>query len=147
MGLLLDKSRVDQISSSTAAVNENPPTGIEFCLDLFYILGGLAEKMFQLIGHALEEDWAIWRGGPGTIVVFNVDNNVESCGVLPRVKLKFIGLDSSWHSYNSRSRISLCGASLLVGSWHIGNIFGKVQAGAQQKGRVESTNAIIELDD
>ena len=33
------------------------------------------------------------------------------------------------------------------GSWHAGNIFGKVQAGAQQKGRVEGTNAIIERDD
>jgi hypothetical protein len=75
---LLDKSCVDQIFSSTAAVNENPPTGIEFCLDLFYILEGLAEKMFQLIGHALEKDWANWRGGPGTIIVFNVDNYVES---------------------------------------------------------------------
>jgi hypothetical protein len=126
--LLLNKSCVDQRFSSTVAVNENPPTGIEFGLDLLYILGGLAEKMFQLIGHALEEDWAIWRGRPGTVIVLNVDNNVESCGVLPRVKLKFIG--SSWHSYNSRSRITFCGASLLVGSWHIGNIFGKVQAGA-----------------
>src|SRR5271167_2949917 len=101
--LLLNKSCVGQIVSSTAAVNDNPPTGIEFCLDLFYILKRFAEKMFQLIGHALEKNWAIWRGGPGTVIVLNVDNNVQSCGVSPRVKLKLIGLDSPLHG----SRCSL----------------------------------------
>jgi hypothetical protein len=30
--------------------------------------------------------------------VLNVDNDVESCGVSPRVKLKLIGLDSSLHA-------------------------------------------------
>jgi hypothetical protein len=96
-GLLLNKSCVDQRFSSTAAVNENPPTGTKLRLDLLHILEGLAEKMFQLIGHALEKDWAIWRGRPGAVIVLNVDNHVESCGVSPRVKLKFIGLDSSLH--------------------------------------------------
>jgi hypothetical protein len=36
--------------SRTAAVNENPPTGIELSLYLLYILEGFAEKMLQLIG-------------------------------------------------------------------------------------------------
>jgi hypothetical protein len=58
-GLLLNKSCVGQFFSRTAAVNENPPTGIKLRLDLLHILEGLAEKMFQLIGHALEKDWAI----------------------------------------------------------------------------------------
>jgi hypothetical protein len=94
---LLNKSRFDQILSSTAAVNENPPTGMKLSLYLFYVLAGLVEKLFQLRGHAIEKDWANGRGSPRTVIVLNVDNDVESCGVSPRVKLKLIGLDSSLH--------------------------------------------------
>ena len=95
--LLLSKSCVDQKSSSTVAVNENPATGIKLSLYLFYVLAGLAEETFQLRGHAVEKDWANGRGSPRTVIVLNVDNDVESCGVLPGVKLKLVGLDSSLH--------------------------------------------------
>ena len=96
--LLLNKSRVDQMFSSTAAVNEDPPTGIKRNLDLSYILDGLAKKMFQLIGHALKKDWAIRRGGPGAIIVLDVDGDMEPCGgVLPWFKLKLIGFNSVLH--------------------------------------------------
>lgn len=96
-GLLFNESCVDQTLSSTSAVNKNPPTGIQLILDLPYILDGLAEKMLQLIGHAIEKDWAIRRGGPGAVVVLNIDSNVESCGIFPWFKLKLVRLDSSLH--------------------------------------------------
>ena len=43
--LLLNKPGVDQMFSSTVAINEDPPTGIKLNLDLPYILDGLAEKI------------------------------------------------------------------------------------------------------
>jgi acetylornithine deacetylase/succinyl-diaminopimelate desuccinylase-like protein len=67
-------------------------------VDLSYILDGLAKKMFQLIGHALKKDWAIRRGGPGAIIVLDVDGDMEPCGgVLPWFKLKLIGFNSVLH--------------------------------------------------
>jgi hypothetical protein len=96
-GLLLNKSCVDQILSSTATVNENPPACIKLSLYLFYVLARLAEKLFELRGDAVEKDWANGRGRPRTVIVLDVHNDVESCGVLPRVELKLIGLDSSLH--------------------------------------------------
>ncbi len=50
--------------SSTAAFQENPATGIELSLNLFYPLDGLAENMLQLIGHALIGGRAVRRQGP-----------------------------------------------------------------------------------
>jgi hypothetical protein len=95
--LLLNKSSVGQILSSTAAVNENPSTGIELSLYLLYIFERLAEKMFKLISHTLEKDWTIGCRGPRTVIVLNVDGDVESGGVLPWVELKLIRLDSAFH--------------------------------------------------
>jgi hypothetical protein len=106
--LLLNKSSVDQKFSIAAAVDENPPTGIKFNLDLSYILDGLAEKLLQLRGHTLEQDGADGRGGPRSVVVLNVDNDVESCGVSPRVKLKLVGLNSSFHDKQPTTPESSC---------------------------------------
>src|ERR1035438_4077361 len=88
---------LDQVFSRTSSFNENPPTGVKLNLDLPYILDGLAEKMLQLMSHPLEKDWAIRRGGPGAVVVLNVDSNVEPCGIFPWFKLKLVRLDSSLH--------------------------------------------------
>jgi hypothetical protein len=82
---LLSEPCVDQILSNTATVNENPPTGMKLSLNLLYILAGLAEKLFQLRGHAIEKDWANGCGRPRTVIVLNIHNDVESCGILPRV--------------------------------------------------------------
>ncbi len=83
--------------SNTEAVNENPPTGVQLGLDVFNILAGLTEKIFQLIGHAVEKDWANGRCRPRTVIVLNVDDDVEPCGILPWFKLKLIGLVSTLH--------------------------------------------------
>jgi len=96
-GLLLSKSCVDQILSSTVSVNENPPASMKLSLYLFHVLAGLAEKLFQLRGYAVEKDWADGRGRPRTVIVLNVDDDVEPCGILPWFKLKRIGLDSTLH--------------------------------------------------
>ena len=96
-GLLLSKSCVDQILSSTVAVNENPPASMKLSLYLFHVLAGLAEKLFQLRGHAVEKDWANGCGRPRTVIVLNVYDDMEPCGILPWFKLKLIGLDSTLH--------------------------------------------------
>jgi len=46
-----------------------------------------------LIGNALEENGAIRRNGPRAIIVLNVDSDVEPSGIMPRFKLKFVGLN------------------------------------------------------
>jgi hypothetical protein len=83
--LLLNKSCVDQVFSGAAAVNQDPPASMKLSLYLLYVLARLAEKLFQLRGHAVEKGWANGRSGPRTVIVLDVDNDVESCGVLPRV--------------------------------------------------------------
>ena len=70
---------------------------MKLSLYLFYVLAGLAEKLFQFRGYMVEKDRANRRGSPRTVIILNVDNDVESCGVLPWVKLKLVRLDSFLH--------------------------------------------------